>query len=350
MRLLTLLALLVLLAAAPLPAQRLDSAVLTRKFSEFGALHEAKRYGEARALCLEVAEGAEALDHRRPDLDIRELSMWARYNAACCAALMGDLKDAREQLLLSVDSGFSDPDGMQEDADLAQVLVDPAAIATIAARIEARERELARRSPAFLLVLPAGVAAETRLPVIVALHGAGGSPSGWRDYWQQVADGTGRAVVLGRGSIEEAPGAFYWNRFWWKHEARRIAGWLEEARRREPRLDTSRAMITGFSQGGGHAAAIGLLDEFPWEGILVIGPYIQVNHRKRMEEPGRLKKRPVVVTLGSAEEEGVAGSADFLRKLPPPGAIVHVVPGRGHELPPAAETIGLVKELSRLAK
>ena len=157
-------------------------------------------------------------------------------------------------------------------------------------------------------------------------------------------------MILGRGSIEEAPGAFYWNRFWWKHEAWRIAGWLEAAKKSEARLDVSHAILAGFSQGGGHAAAIGLLDDFGWEGVLAMGPYIQVNHRRQMENRGKLKKRPVVVTLGAAEEEGVAGSADFLRELPPPGAIVHVVPGRGHTLPPAGEVIGLVKELTSLAK
>lgn len=107
--------------------------------------------------------------------------------------------------------------------------------------------------PGFLpavLFVPAGSA---QRPLLVATHGAGGSPEWDCEYWRRLTGGT-RFLLCLRGKSMGSGGGFYYPN---EHalEAELIAA--ERALRdREPRVATGDGVYAGFSQGASMGSAI----------------------------------------------------------------------------------------------
>ena len=133
----------------------------------------------------------------------------------------------------------------------------------------------------YLLHLPAE-AGPDRLPLLIALHGYGGSAARLRRVtgFDRIADREHFAIVYpnGRNEMWNAGGRFEGAGFWYTDDVRFISDLIDALARRYP-VDRGRVFVTGFSNGGfmayrlarelsGKVAAIA-----PDAGTLLKGPY-----------------------------------------------------------------------------
>jgi len=103
-----------------------------------------------------------------------------------------------------------------------------------------------------LLYVPTSYATQARLPLLVALHGAGGSASDWQSYWAR-AEARGMIVL----ALDSRAGT--WDRVF--QGAGSDAAFMDEALRltfRQCRVDPQRIALCGFSDGGAYALSLGV--------------------------------------------------------------------------------------------
>ena len=122
-------------------------------------------------------------------------------------------------------------------------------------------------APEALLHVPPGVEPGRRLPLLVSLHGAGGSPRAGLDLLRPLADEYG-VVVLAPGSqgrTWDAVGNDY------GPDAGRIDRALQQAFAELP-VDAARVGISGFSDGASYALGLGLANGELFSAIIAFSP------------------------------------------------------------------------------
>ena len=99
----------------------------------------------------------------------------------------------------------------------------------------------------YMLFVPPQAKEGRKLPLIVALHGAGGKPDGPIKWWQAIATERGYFVLAPKSNGGTWPGGGDQS-----HVARMVA-----AMERERPIDPKRVLLTGVSDGGTWTYALG---------------------------------------------------------------------------------------------
>jgi predicted esterase len=199
-----------------------------------------------------------------------------KYNLACAYALSGDPDSALHWLGRAAASGFTRLALLDSDSDLDSVRDRPgySSVRTAVAENEGRRnREIVKRaskSPV-LIVAPPDHDRRRPSPLVIAFHGYGDRAANYPRFWSGPAADFGAILAVpqglqpvgngfGWGSVDEADAVFQ----------RALA---EVGRQYE--VDPDRVVLTGFSQGGFIALALGLRYPDRFSGVIpMAGPYI----------------------------------------------------------------------------
>ena len=129
-----------------------------------------------------------------------------------------------------------------------------------------------------LLHVPPGVEPGQRLPLVVSLHGAGGSPEAGLALLRPLADEYGLVVLApgSQGATWDAVGGDY------GPDAERIDRALEQVFAELP-VDAARVGIAGFSDGASYALGLGLANGELFSGVIAFSPgYVPSARRSGM--------------------------------------------------------------------
>lgn len=234
------------------------------------------------------------------------------YNFACALSLSGQKDAALDALEKSIRAGYVDHAHMQADPDLVPIRDSDRFKALIALA-----KEKAKPKPP-LIHIPDGYQKEpdTAYPLFVALHGAGGTPTGLFQAAKQILGPDAFFILAPYGSARVGPG-HTWNSTDLKTIADLIAGLRKTHRIR-------RVYLFGFSAGAHIGYVFVLKSPGVFDGFIPMAGAL----RRRWLTPGDLQnakglpiyaiqgKIDAVVPLRAAEQ-----SLDLLKKH---GAVTHL--------------------------
>ncbi len=256
-----------------------------------------------------------------------------KYNLACAYALSGDEDAALHWLGRAAASGFAKLSHLDTDSDLDSVRDRPgySSIRAAVAENESRDnKEIAKRvatSP-ILIVAPPGYEKRRPAPLIIAFHGYGDRAENYPRFWRGPAAEYGAILAVpqgmqpvgngfGWGSVDEADAIF-------QRTLREVG--------RKYAVDPDQVVLTGFSQGGFIALALGL--RYPELSVGVIpmaGPYIP---EIDAPPPARAGDPSYYIIVGS-RDRAVSDMRRAARDYESAGFDVklRVVPSTGHSFP-----------------
>lgn len=279
--------------------QSADTAKLNE---DFFAAYEAKNWPEAIKLGQKLAAAAPA-------------DGGPAYNLACAYALSGDPESAMRWLSSAVDRGFADIATLRDDADFATIRKLPEfakleqRVATAAEKRTADfDKRVAQHPP--LIVPPRKLDADQPAPVILVMHGYGSTAEDLAPVWRDVANERGAIFVSAR-AVNAAGQGFEWGTV---DQADRIVQAALEVVRKKHKVDESRIVLSGFSQGGLMAYALAARHPQQFCGsIPVAARYIAQSVPLKPEDPPA--KRPkFFIMVGSSDrvlEENRKANADL---------------------------------------
>jgi predicted esterase len=199
-----------------------------------------------------------------------------KYNLACAYALSGDPDSALHWLGRAAASGFAQLSLFDTDTDLDSVRDRPgySSVRAAVSENESRHRqELEKRaaeSP-LLIVAPPNHDRRQPAPLIIAFHGYGDRAGNYPRFWSGPARKYGAILVVPQG-LQPVGNGFGWGSV---DEADAIFQRALSEVGREYAVDPKRIVLTGFSQGGFIALALGLRHPHRFVGVIpMAGPYI----------------------------------------------------------------------------
>jgi predicted esterase len=312
--------LLICLLMIPNPTAAQGSADPERLQRQFNQAYQEGDWQRAVAVGLE-------LERLRPDTADH------RYNLACVYALGGDPDAAVLWLQRAAASGFTRISLLDSDADLDGVRGHEGYAVAVAAvernrlllRAAIKER-FDQTQP--LLFLPPGHQASQPTPLLIALHGFGGRAVGYPTYWRRTAAKNDTVLVVPQG-VRQAAGGYSWND---PDEADIILGLTLDWARERFAVDGEHIVLTGFSQGGFMAMALGLRHPELFVGVIpMAGGYIQ--EIDAPSEAGIQDPRYYFMVGAEDDNEGQCrrAAADFAEAGYE--VEIRVFPGVGHTFP-----------------
>jgi predicted esterase len=195
------------------------------------------------------------------------------FNMACLFSLKGEPRVAGEWLQKAVKQGFRELDSIKGDADLTSIRETDAykaVIAELEAGVFSFEKAAAASKP--LIVVPAGLDKDKPAPLIVAMHPYGGTAEWIVDKWSKVAADAGAILVAPR-AVREVSGrdGFSWGA---TDEADELLTRAVKIAQESHKIDKSKTVLTGFSQGANMALTLGVRHADLFTGIIpVAGRY-----------------------------------------------------------------------------
>jgi predicted esterase len=199
-----------------------------------------------------------------------------QYNLACVFALAGKPGPALHWLERAAQSGFRHLSHLESDPDLDSVrdLSGYAQVVDLVAKNLLRHRRLAIRKAASnppLIVAPNAEGIDGPRPLIIVLHGFGDRAAHYTDLWGPVAGEIGAILAVPHGTKVVGEG-----RGWGDvEEADAVVQLTLEYVRRRFDVDPDRVVLTGFSQGGAMATAVGLRHPNLFVGVIpMAGGYL----------------------------------------------------------------------------
>lgn len=312
-------ALLVGMAVQPALAQTAPTAAQVEQ--QFVAAYQAKDYAKAIELGLKLC-----------DLDAN--GGINPYNLACCYSLNGDKDNAIKWLQRAAEAGFADDSLLAGDPDL-QAVRGEAGFKTVAERVgknaEKQVEELKKKADKAIVeyFVPEGLDPAKPAPLIVVLHGFGGNAKNILAAWPIVAKEAG-AIVIAPQAMNPTGQGFEWGGF--RGTEMLVMRAIEEAQKKH-NIDPKRIVLSGFSQGGLMAYAIGLKNPERFCGIIpVAGSYTSGT----FTVPTRaIAAWPKVFIMVGANDQALSGNQQADKDLTAAN-IPHkltVYPGVGHEFP-----------------
>lgn len=199
-----------------------------------------------------------------------------QYNLACVFALNGDADEAVHWLGRSAASGFRHLDQLDRDPDLDSIRDQPGYSAVRAAIAENSEhaadelRQSVHAAPP-IIVPPDGHDSRKPAPLIVALHGYGDRAENFPRLWEGAAADFGAILVVPR-AVRPVGNGFSWGSV---DEADTIVQMTLDYVEGRLAVDEKRIVISGFSQGGFMAMAVGVRHPDLFAGVIAMaGGYI----------------------------------------------------------------------------
>lgn len=175
----------------------------------------------------------------------------AAVNVARVFSTIGDAPRALEWLDVALEEGFSATEALREDIALINVSIDPAFVGILERSEQARLKQFERikeefeKTQPFTFIPPTAGQGEP-MPLIIALHGFGVDSTDIADAWVNVAINRG-AVLVAPNAPREGGNGFSWR---YPDESEWIIMRTYDRTIADQNIDTSRIIITGFSQGG----------------------------------------------------------------------------------------------------
>ncbi len=199
-----------------------------------------------------------------------------KYNLACAYALSGDPDPALHWLGRAAASGFARLSLFESDTDLDSVRDRPGYSSVRAAVAENESRhlkEIAKRASTspVLIVAPPGHDRRHPAPLIIAFHGYGDRAGNYPRFWSGPAAEFGAILAVPQG-MQPVGNGFGWGSV---DEADAIFQRVLAEVGRKYAVDPDHVVLTGFSQGGFIALALGLRYPARFVGVIpMAGPYI----------------------------------------------------------------------------
>jgi predicted esterase len=308
-------------AAVAAASGQLDIAHLGQ---EFGRAYQESDWRNAISIGLE-------LERRAPGDPAHQ------YNLGCVYALAGLTDEAVYWLAQAAGSGFprlalltSDPDldGVRDHAGYAEVV---RAVERNQRLLRAAIRQRFEATPP-LEYLPPGYDPSRPAPLVIALHGFGGRADTFAPVWRRPAKRQGAVLVVPQG-VRQVGTGFSWNNI---DETGTILeytlDWVGERRA----IDRDRVVLTGFSQGGYLAMALGVRHPELFVGVVPIaGGYISGTDAP----PPAGEAAPRYYFMVGSEDDSVEPLRRAVTDFTDAGYQVglRVWPGVGHQFPRAVD-------------
>jgi phospholipase/carboxylesterase len=259
------------------------------------------------------------------------------YNLACVYSRAGHPDAAVKALGRAADLGFPFTSTMLRDGDLDPIRAHPGFL-EVAARIRANNAAALEKfkakadAKAKVLVFPPAKADRSRaLPAVVALHGRGDTAEAFARPWRRVADELGAVLVVPEG-LNPAGEGFDWGVV--EQGAYLVRRAIETAGK-QARIDPSRVVLAGFSNGASQAFIMGLQDPGSYAGILPIAGF----YDERVAPVPAGARLPRFAILNGERDEEADNNRRAAAELRAAGAKVEltIYPGLGHAFPPGHE-------------
>jgi len=199
-----------------------------------------------------------------------------QYNLACIYALNGDRHEALHWLGRAAAGGFLQLSHLDSDSDLDGIRDSPGFENVRQAIVENHRRrrsqilEIAKSSPP-LIVVPDDYDPDSPAPLVIALHGYGDHGENYPKLWGGAAGEVGAILAVPFGVRAVGDG-----RAWGDlDETETIVMLTLEQVRKKFDIDQDRVVLTGFSQGGFMAMALGTRHADLFSGVIpMAGGYI----------------------------------------------------------------------------
>jgi phospholipase/carboxylesterase len=258
------------------------------------------------------------------------------YNLACCYSLMGQQDSALAWVERAIDKGMYEFEG-DKDFD---TIREAGKFKKLCAKA-AKQLQKARQKPwPPLFYQPKGydttaTAADTlRYPLLVALHGWGGSP---RDFQGEVSDllwGKRFFFLVPYGTEVHGLNSFSWSRLDSSETA--ILAAVAKVKDRYP-VDTSKIYLMGYSQGGYLAFSVGIRNPTVFRAVITAaGEFSEADVADRLSELAARDFRAYIMIGGKDEPERVQSNMQARQLINDSGARarLQLYPTLGHALPP----------------
>lgn len=297
------------------------------------ALEQHLRRAAAAGRWADAVAAAEGLARLRPD------SALDRYNLACMLSRAGRPEAAIAALADSADLGFAYTSTVLRDEDLDPVRAAPGFAAALdrvreqnAALLE-RVKPRLRAAP-FTSIEPrgrSGAAAGDPPPLVVALHGTGGTPGPIAEIFRPAAAGLGLRLVAPQGQ-EEVGRGFAWGIV---EQAEYL---VEQAIERSAASAPHGAVVlAGFSQGANVAMTMAARHPERYAGVVAVAGWFE---ERLAPLPEALPAGfPRFALLNGERDEAAANNREAVARLVGLGgrARLRLFPGVGHAFPPEGE-------------
>lgn len=260
------------------------------------------------------------------------------YNVACCYAKLGDTKTAADWLVRSAGEGWAGLSSIESDPDLQGVRGEPAyakALELVKANRDKRFDAFKQKAEATepLVVLPPNYDKETPCPLIVALHGSGGTGREMARIWKDVAAKAG-AVLVCPDALRPLGDGYQWT---FRDEAEWMVLRTIERMSATHRIDPARIVITGFSQGANVCFDVGIKHSAKFCGVIPVAGHWEPDVSPL---PGKAPAGAArfYMMVGS-NDQGTQSYRDAEREFAKVGfeREVKIYEGLGHSFPPNSQ-------------
>lgn len=194
-----------------------------------------------------------------------------QYNLACCYALSGDKENALRMVEKAAAEGFADDGLMASDPDFESVRTEAdfkKALEHVKANSNKAFEEFKKRADSAVVetVLPEGLDTSKPAPVIIALHGFGGNAKELVGAWKNAAAAIGAILIVPQAPNATGPG-FEWGNM---RQAEFLTLKVLDDAARKHKIDESRIILSGFSQGGMMAYSIAFKNPKRFRGVIPV--------------------------------------------------------------------------------
>ena len=258
------------------------------------------------------------------------------YNLACQFAKHGDKDRAVEWLTRSAERGFRFEAKLLRDEDLDPIREHPnfpKAVELIRANVAKSLEAFKVRADKEAVVLteaPKTVNSAKPAPLIVALHGYGGTANGMFNAWKNTARDFA-AVLIAPQALDPAGEGYSWTV---SYEAEYLVLHAIEEARKKYNIDPGRIVVTGFSQGGLTTFNLALTHPTLFKGAIPISGFYDPRVAPVPTKPGT--KLPRFAILNGEQDQEAANNRATGKLIEAAGTsvLVNIYPGAGHALPP----------------
>jgi predicted esterase len=236
-----------------------------------------------------------------------------QYNLACVLALNGEVDAALEWLGRAATNGLCRLSLLEADSDLEAVRDLPGyqiVRTMIAENMKHRHEQVYRvaASTPPLTVLPERGSGEKARPLIIALHGFGDTSANYPRVWGPVANDFGAILIVPDGPRPVGNGRGWGN----VDETDAVVEAALDYAREAFEVDWDRVVLTGFSQGGFMAMALGTRHPDLFVGVIpMAGGYIPGIDTPAKAEDGDPRFYFMVGARDRAVDEVRRAAADY---------------------------------------